>query len=86
MINKITFTGREECLTVPVKKAQKPVVDYISDGAVLPELAKKVKASAEEISSAKLNEAYRAAHAPYLEVPVAKAADDIVMDGQQVLL
>lgn len=85
MINKISFTGREECLTGPIKKAQKPVVDYIADGAVLPEIAQKVKASAEDISSAKLNEAYRAAHAPYLEVSTPKVADEIVMDGQRIL-
>ena len=86
MINKISFTGREECLTGPViKKAQKVAVDYIPDGAVLPELAQKVQISAEEISSAKLNEAYKAAHAPYLDVVPPKLADDFIMDGQKVL-
>lgn len=85
MINKISFTGREECLTGSIKKAKKPVVNYFSDSTILPELKTKVNASAEEISSKKLNEAYKAAHAPYIDAPASKTKNEFIMPGQQIL-
>lgn len=82
MIQSINFMGREECLTGPVKKVQKNVTSYVADSAILPELKKKAPIMTEDANYVtKLNEAYKAAHAPYLEKPV-KTESQIVMDGQ----
>lgn len=67
MINKISFQGREECLTGAVKKAKTPAVEYITESTILPELATNVK---KKVPADKLAEAYRAAHAPYTESKV----------------
>lgn len=67
MINKVSFQGREECLTGAVKKAKAPAVEYITESSILPELAAKVK---NEVPADKLAEAYRAAHVPYTEPKV----------------
>lgn len=82
MIQSINFMGREECLTGPIKKAQKNVTNYVADSAILPELKKKAPVISEEVNySAKLNDAYKAAHAPYIDKP-AQAESHIVMEGQ----
>ena len=83
MIQGINFMGREECLTGPIKKAKNTVTNYVAESSVMPELASKASTVAKEEANyaTKLNEAYRAARAPYLETP-AKNDSHIVMDGQ----
>ena len=40
MISKVAFTGREEMLVNPAKKAVKKVESYIEASSILPELPK----------------------------------------------
>ena len=68
MFNNVNFTGRETLLTAPIKKIAQPVEEFVADGAILKDTAEKVTNTVEKIATeeaAKLNEAYRAAHAPY---------------------
>lgn len=79
MINKVSFMGRETCLTNTIKKAAKPAEDFVADGAVLKETAVKAVDKAETIAKeevAKLNEAYKAAHAPFILKKNATVAEE----------
>lgn len=69
MINNVNFMGREECLTAPLKKIQQPAEEFIAESTVLKDTAAKVTNTIENLAkeeAAKLNEAYKAAHAPFL--------------------
>lgn len=43
MIHNVTFMGREECLTTPVKKAVSKTHEYLSPSAVLEDTVSKTK-------------------------------------------
>ena len=65
MINKVSFMGREACLTGSLKKAAPKVEEFIGDGAILKDAANKAETLAKETVA--IGEAYKAAHAPFLE-------------------
>lgn len=86
MINKVSFAGREGLLTENLREMaqKKPATSYISESSVLPQLEEGVQA-VKDISSEKLNEAYRAAHAPFLKTTEKEvAANEFILDGQQL--
>lgn len=83
MINSVNFMGREGYLTTPAKNTEKKVANYVAESSILPKLNTKTQVIDNEANyTAKLNEAYKAAHAPYLEEKPLAEESSVVMDGQ----
>ena len=69
MIQNVSFKGREECLTAPLKKLKQPAEEFIAESTLIKDSAAKITNTVENLAkeeAAKLNEAYKAAHAPFL--------------------
>ena len=60
MINKVSFMGREECLTKPAKKVANAAENYFKPGTAIENTVKEVKAELPD----QLNEAMKAKFMP----------------------
>lgn len=68
MINKVSFMGREECLTKPAKKVVTAADQYFKPGEAIGDAVKETKKLVSEFSTEGLDEAMKAKFMP-LELP-----------------